>query len=74
MILLVFFRRFGGNHLHDITWNDELQVNWSKWAFDVPSGIGCTVQPIGVARVPVGLAGCHGVVRFLLVKHDTSRP
>ena len=28
------------------------------------------MQPIGVAHVSVGLEGCHGVVRFIVVEQD----
>ena len=48
-----------------------LQINWSKEKFDVTSGIGGAVQPIGVAHVPAVLVGCNGVVPFLVDKQDT---
>ena len=38
------------------------------------SGIGGSTQPIGVVYVPVGLAGCNGVIRFTVVEQDVSPP
>ena len=32
--------------------------------------LGCTTKPIGVVSVPVGLAGCNGVIRFTVVEQD----
>ena len=32
------------------------------------SGIGGVTQPIGVVYVPVGLAGCNGIIRFTVVE------
>ena len=34
------------------------------------SGIGGVTQPIGVVHVPVGLAGCNGIIRFTVVEQD----
>ena len=34
------------------------------------SGIGGVTQPIGVVYVPVGLAGCNGIIRFTIVEQD----
>ena len=34
------------------------------------SGIGGATQPVGVVYVPVGLAGCNGIVRFIVVEQD----
>ena len=34
------------------------------------SGIGGVTQPIGVVYVPVGLAGCNGIIRFTVVEQD----
>ena len=34
------------------------------------SGIGGVTQPIGVENVPVGLAGCNGIIRFTVVEQD----
>ena len=31
-------------------------------------------QPIGVVYVPVGLAGCNGVIRFTVVEQDVPPP
>ena len=52
------------------TWNDGLLehsglvITCSKEEFDLPSGIGGTMQSSGVAHVPSGLARCKGVLRF----------
>ena len=60
----------------DITWNNGLLehsglvITCSKEEFDLPSGIGGTMQSSGVAHVPAGLARCNGVVRLLVVEHD----
>ena len=34
------------------------------------SSIGGATQPVGVVYVPVGLAGCNGIVRFIVVEQD----
>ena len=47
-----------------------LQVEWSKEKPESASGIGGVTQPIGVVYVPVGLAGCNGIIRFTVVEHD----
>ena len=39
-----------------------LQVEWSQ------DSIGGVTQPIGVENVPVGLAGCNGIIRFTVVE------
>ena len=36
----------------------------------IASGIGGVTQPISVVYVPVGLAGCNGVIRFIVVEQD----
>ena len=67
-----------GEVFWDIIWSDEasclernrLMVAWSNEEVDVPSGVGGTVQPIGVAHVPVELAGGSGVVRSIVVEQD----
>ena len=41
-----------------------LQVEWSQEKPESASGIGGVTQPIGVVYVPVGLAGCNGVIPF----------
>ena len=38
------------------------------------SGIGGGTQPIGVVYVPVGLAGCNGIIRFTVVEQDVPPP
>ena len=43
-----------------------LQVEWSQEKPESASGIGGTTKPIGVVYVPVGLAGCNGIIRSLL--------
>ena len=40
-----------------------IQVEWSQEPQSA-SGIGGVTQPIGVVYVPVGLAGCNGIIRF----------
>ena len=47
-----------------------LQVEWSQEKPESASGIGVVTQPIGVVCVPVGLAGCNGVIRFTVVEQD----
>ena len=47
-----------------------LQVEWSQEKPESASGIGGVTQPIGVVYVPVGLAGCNGVIRFTVVEQD----
>ena len=46
------------------------QVEWSREKRDAASGVGGTTEPIGVVSVPVGLAGCRGVIRFTVVEQD----
>ena len=48
----------------------SLQVEWSQEKPESASGIGGMTKPIGVVYVPVGLAGCHGVIRFTVVEQD----
>ena len=45
-----------------------LQVEWSQEGPESASGIGGATQPIGVVCVPVGLAGCNGVICFTVVE------
>ena len=45
-----------------------LQAEWSQEKLESTSGIGGVTQPIGVVYVPVGLAGCNGVIRFTVVE------
>ena len=47
-----------------------LQVEWSQEKPESASGIGGMTQPIGVVYVPVGLAGCNGIIRFTVVEQD----
>ena len=47
-----------------------LHVEWSQEKPESASGIGGVTQPIGVVYVPVGLAGCNGVIRFTVVEQD----
>ena len=47
-----------------------LQVEWSQERPAPASVIGGATQPIGVVRVPVGLAGCNGVLRFTVMEQD----
>ena len=47
-----------------------LQVEWSQERPEPASSIGGATQPIGVVRVPVGLARCNGVFRFTVVEQD----
>ena len=47
-----------------------LQVEWSQEKPEPASGIRGATQPTGVAHVPVGLAGCNGVIRFPVVEQD----
>ena len=47
-----------------------LQVEWSQEKPESASGIGGVTQPIGVVSVPVGLAGCNGIIRFTVVEQD----
>ena len=39
-----------------------LQVEWSQEKPESAIGIGGVTQPIGVVYVPVGLAGCNGII------------
>ena len=47
-----------------------LQVEWSQEKPESASGIGGVTRPIGVVYVPVGLAGCNGIIRFTVVEQD----
>ena len=47
-----------------------LQVEWSQEKPESACGIGGTTKPIGVVYVPVGLAGCNGIIRFTVVEQD----
>ena len=47
-----------------------LQVEWSQEEPESASRIGGVTQPIGVVYVPVGLAGCNGIIRFTVVEQD----
>ena len=47
-----------------------LQVERSQEKPESASGIGGMTQPIGVVYVPVGLAGCNGIIRFTVVEQD----
>ena len=48
-----------------------LQVEWSQEKPESASGIGgMMTKPIGVVYVPVGLAGCNGIIRFTVVEQD----
>ena len=47
-----------------------LQVEWSQEKPESASGIGGVTKPIGVVYVPVGLAGCNGLIRFTVVEQD----
>ena len=47
-----------------------LQVEWSQERPEPASGIGGMSKPIGVVYVPVGLAGCNGIIRFTVVEQD----
>ena len=49
-----------------------LQVEWSQEKPESASGIGGVTQPIGVVCVPVGLAGCNGIIRFTVVEQDVQ--
>ena len=51
-----------------------LQVEWSQEKPEPTSGIGGATQPIGVVCVPVGLAGCNGIIRFTVVEQDVPPP
>ena len=51
-----------------------LQVEWSQEKPESTSGIGGVTQPIGVVYVPVGLAGCNGVIRITVVEQDVPPP
>ena len=50
-----------------------LQVEWIQEKPESASGGGVT-QPIGVVYVPVGLAGCNGIIRFTVVEQDVPPP
>ena len=57
------------------TWSEllaehGLQVEWSQEKPESASGIGGMTHPIGVVYVPVGLAGCNGIIRFTVVEQD----
>ena len=45
-----------------------LQVEWSLEKPEPASGIGGATQATGVVYVPVGSAGCNGVIRFTVVE------
>ena len=47
-----------------------LQVEWGQEKPESATGIGGVTQPIGVENVPVGLAGCNGIIRFTVVEQD----
>ena len=47
-----------------------LHVEWSQEKPESASGIGGMTKPIGVVYVPVGLAGCNGIIRFTVVEQD----
>ena len=47
-----------------------LQVEWSQEKPDSACGIGGMTKPIGVVYVPVGLAGCNGIIRFTVVEQN----
>ena len=47
-----------------------LQVERSQEKPESASSIGGVTQPIGVVYVPVGLAGCNGIMRFTVVEQD----
>ena len=47
-----------------------LQVGWSQKKPKSASGIGGVTQPNGVENVPLGLAGCNGIIRFTVVEQD----
>ena len=47
-----------------------LLVDWSQEKPEPASGIGGVTQPFGVVYVPVGLAGCKGIIRFTVVEQD----
>ena len=47
-----------------------LQVEWSQEKPESASGIGGTTKPTAVVYVPVGLAGCNGIIRFTVVEQD----
>ena len=51
-----------------------LQVEWSREKPESASGIGGVTQPIGIVFVPVGLAGCNGIIRFTVVEQDDLLP
>ena len=51
-----------------------LQDEWSQEKPESASGIGGVTQPIGVGHVPVGLAGCNGIIRFTVVEEDVPPP
>ena len=47
-----------------------LQVEWSQEKPESSRGIGGMTKPIGVVYVPVGLAGCNGIIRSTVVEQD----
>ena len=47
-----------------------LQVDWSQEQPESASGVRGATKPIGVVYVPVGSAGCNGVIRFAVVEQD----
>ena len=51
-----------------------LQVEWSQEKPESASCIGGTTKPISVVYVPVGLAGCNGIIRFTVVEQDVPPP
>ena len=51
-----------------------LQVEWSWEKPESASGIGGVTKPIGIVFVPVGLAGCNGIIRFTVVEQDDLLP
>ena len=51
-----------------------LQVEWSQEKPESASGIGGVTPPIDVVHVPVGLAGCNGIIRFTVVEQDVPPP
>ena len=55
---------------HGVNCEHGLQVEWSLEKPESASVIGGVTQPIGVIYVPVGLAGCNGIIRFTVVEQD----
>ena len=52
------------------TWCELLAEHGLQEKPESASGIGAATQPIGVVNVPVGLAGCNGIIRFTVVEQD----